>query len=96
MYYNTTNQKQPDLKKEWDKTENQEQSVLRLFKQFNRLTASECWKLYEVPHTPITSIRRAITDLMLDGELIKTSEKKKGIYGKPEYVYQLKFKETLF
>lgn len=96
MYYNTTNEKQPQLQKEWENAENQQQAVLMIFNQFNRLTASECWKKYEQPSVPLTSIRRAITDLTYEGKLIKTSEKKKGIYGKPEYVYALKFSEKLF
>ena len=95
MYYNTTNIADAALKQEWRKTEKQEDVVLALFEKHNRMTASECWRRYGTT-TPLTSIRRAITDLTNEGKLVKTSNKKPGIYGKPEYEYQLYFTEKLF
>lgn len=38
---------------------------------------------------PITSCRRAITNLMQKGELTKTSEMKIGEYNSPEHFYQI-------
>jgi hypothetical protein len=40
---------------------------------------------------PITSTRRAITNLLNRGELTKTSDTKIGEYGKPETFYILNF-----
>lgn len=39
---------------------------------------------------PLTSVRRAITNLSTDGELVKTNDKVTGIYGKPEHLWRLK------
>ena len=38
---------------------------------------------------PLTSVRRAITNLSSDGELVKTNDKVTGIYGKPEHLWRL-------
>jgi hypothetical protein len=39
-------------------------------------------------NTPLTSIRRAITNLTKKGKLMKTEEQVKSVYNKPEYVWQ--------
>ena len=41
----------------------------------------------------ITSVRRCITDLTTDGHLEKTTKKVTGMYGKPEYVWELHVSE---
>jgi hypothetical protein len=38
---------------------------------------------------PITSIRRAITDLTDEGKIVKTQKTTKGIYGKKEHLWEL-------
>jgi len=38
---------------------------------------------------PLTSVRRAITNLQKQGKLIKTEETKVGLYGRPEYKWRL-------
>lgn len=88
-FYNTTNEKGKDLKQSEIKAEKQEQKVLQLYKSWLLLTASECWKLYGVDKCPLTSIRRAITNLSNEGKLIKTGYMKIGIYGKKEHSYRL-------
>lgn len=68
----------------------QEQAVLKIFKDKKKLSASEAWLLYnKKDNTPITSIRRAITDLCSEGELVKTLKTKEGLYGKPEHIYKI-------
>lgn len=59
----------------------------------NRYTA---WDIYGMMQRagkkwPITSCRRALTNLMQKGDLVKLSDQKDGEYGKPEYYYQLNF-----
>ena len=39
--------------------------------------------------TLITSVRRSITDLTKEGYLEKTSEQRKGLYGKKEYIWRI-------
>lgn len=46
-----------------------------------------------IKNTPLTSIRRAICDLTLDGHLVKTEHLRPGPYGKPEYMWRLARKE---
>ena len=43
---------------------------------------------------PITSIRRAMTNLTDDGKIIKTQKTTKGIYGKKEHLWALPEKPT--
>ena len=38
---------------------------------------------------PITSVRRAISDLTSNGDLVKTDKQVMGIYGRKEYVWRL-------
>ena len=38
---------------------------------------------------PLTSIRRALTNLTNAGELVKTDKQMKGMYGRPEHQWRL-------
>jgi hypothetical protein len=90
-YYNTTNEFAKVLETSKQKAKRQDEIILNAFKQISEMTPSEVWtNFFDVDSVPITSVRRAMTDLTNDGKLIKTEVKKKGIYGKPEYVWQLK------
>lgn len=91
MYYNTTHLKGEALKKERKNTESQEAIILNFFKEMGSSPYSPCdvhWAV--LPNVPITSIRRAITNLTLKGFLEKTSVRKKGVYGKLVYCWKLK------
>ena len=89
MYFNTTNLSGQMLLDFENKADNQEERILAIFKASNLLTPSQVWNAYGNKQTPITSIRRGITNLSNDGKLIKTTNKKIGMYGRPESVYQL-------
>jgi predicted ArsR family transcriptional regulator len=39
--------------------------------------------------SPLTSVRRSISNLTADGKLVKTERKVQGPYGRPEYVWRL-------
>jgi len=41
-------------------------------------------------NVPLTSIRRAMSDLTKDSQLVKTSDKIIGLFGLPEHQWQLK------
>jgi predicted RNA-binding protein YlqC (UPF0109 family) len=88
-YYNTNREKGETLINSNVKAKSQEEEVLSIFKERVRLSASEAWKIYAKQGTPITSIRRAITNLCKDYKLVKTEETTEGIYGKKEHVYTL-------
>ena len=88
-YYNTTNESEDYVKEQEVKNKTQEEKIYSLFQKYNKLTASEVFKLYKDNQTPITSIRRAVTNLYKANFIQKTTEKKNGLYGKPEYIYSL-------
>ena len=87
-YYNTNKERGNELINSNDKAKSQEEAILKIFNIKDRLSASEAWAIYDNKgNTPITSIRRAITNLYNDGKLFKTNERIIGIYGKKEHIY---------
>lgn len=89
MYYNTNQLSAFELLEAIGKAETQEEAVLKIFQKHKRFTASDVWKWYGRDKCPLTSIRRAITDLCNEGRLVKCTEMKEGLYGKPEHYYRL-------
>lgn len=88
-YFNTTNQDIDYVNKRKAKNKTQEVLVYDLFKSHPTLTASEV--LYKFPkQVPITSIRRAISNLQQEEKLVKTTDTKTGIYGAPEHYYTIR------
>lgn len=88
-YYNTTNETGATLKKSNEKAMTQEKLIFKIFREHKSLTASQCWKYYGTVLTPITSIRRGISNLCSEGKLKRTEGKRIGLYGKSEHIYQL-------
>lgn len=91
-YYNTTNLTGGQLAREIANCKTQEQAVLLIFQSEGKLSPSEVFHRYPTP-VPLTSIRRAITNLTKDGLLEKTDKTKPGAYGKAEHVWQLTNKQ---
>ena len=92
-FYNTTNESGDQLELFTQKAMNQEDKVMLIFKQHYRLTAYECYQLYLLKYevnTPLTSIRRSITNLTNKGSLAMANVKKVGGYGRANYVYKLR------
>ena len=93
-FYNTNKETGEDLKDSISKAKSQEVAVLKIFSNKINLSASEAWSIFDsTATTPITSIRRAITNLCKKGELFKTDKTKKGIYGKNEHIYTISISE---
>tara|TARA_R110000751_G_scaffold283213_1_gene386541 strand:- start:220 stop:558 length:339 start_codon:yes stop_codon:yes gene_type:complete len=89
-YYNTNKEHGNEVIKSNEKAKSQEEAILKIFNIKDKLSASEAWAIYDNKgNTPITSIRRAITNLYNDGKLLKTNEKIIGIYGKKEHIYMV-------
>jgi len=95
-YYNTTRQKGEQLKVAWKKTKTQDDKVMEYFYEHGKATPSEVW-FHFIKHehhgeilnaVPITSIRRSITNLTSSNLLSKTDNKREGVYGRPEYVWE--------
>ena len=89
-YYNTNKEKADVLINSNNKAKSQEDIILQIFTDNIKLSASEAWKIYNKNGmTPITSIRRAITNLCNDYKLLKTDETINGLYGKKEHIYKI-------
>ena len=96
-YFNTTNESGATLNNNVAKAKSQEEEILDIFKMDYKywkdlqeyLGMSPTDLLDYFPKYPITSIRRALTNLTKQGKLIKTDEKRIGMYGRSEYVWKL-------
>ncbi len=94
-FFNTNNTLKHDLPKENQTAKCQQDIVLNLFKtDYSKWTASLVWeqlltrgKIHQ--HTPLTSIRRAISNLHRAGYLEKENETRIGLFGKNERYYRL-------
>jgi hypothetical protein len=90
-YHNTTNQSGSTLKEYTEKAKSQDEIILELYKKHKRLSPSRVFVLMQgIAPAPITSFRRAISNLTKDGKLVKTNETVLGIYKRPEYVWEIK------
>ena len=87
-FYNTINLPPEKLSQADANCKNQEHLILSHFKQVGKATPSDVWKVFNA--YPITSIRRAITNLTDTGKLSRTQEMKAGMYGKPEHYWTIK------
>jgi len=91
-YYNTTESTQPDLANYRLKAKSQEERILESLKQSQNRGQSFSPSLIKsvlFPGTPITSVRRALTNLTNAGELVKTDKQVRGPYGRPEFEWRL-------
>ena len=90
-YYNTTKAYGDQLQLFIGAAKTQQQAIKLLFARYPELSPSHCMQLLERKgkRWPITSIRRSFTNLTNEGYLTKTDRKQMGIYGRPEYIWQL-------
>ena len=91
MYHNTTESTGEELKTYRKKALTQEQKILEYLKQdpYRPITPSAAVRWIFKDSVPITSVRRALTELTNDGELVKTTAQTKGPYGRPEFIWRL-------
>lgn len=89
MFYNTINEKDKIGLFE-SKTEKQESLILNHFIATNKpQTPTDVWQRLFNCKIPLTSVRRGITNLTKKGKLKKTAQKKEGIYGMDNYLWEL-------
>jgi|TARA_R100001530_G_scaffold58440_3_gene42457 hypothetical protein len=94
-YYNTNKETGESLKKSWEQARSQEEVILRFFehypyRSFTPFEVQEEIRILQGKEWPITSVRRAMTDLTNDDRLIKVnSVMKAGKYGKPNHMWRL-------
>ena len=87
-YFNTTSQSSQYVKKRVAKNKTQEEIVLGIFEEHKKLSASQVLSLYP-KNIPLTSIRRAISNLKFGDKLEKLAETRNGIYNAPEHLFRL-------
>ena len=92
MAFNDTTSEAPQQIEAFKKkNESQDETVIGIFQKVKKpMGASEVYKRYPIANVPITSIRRAISDLQCEGFLIDSGEKRKGLYGRNETVWILR------
>jgi response regulator of citrate/malate metabolism len=87
-YHNTTREKKTKELK--GKAKSQEKCIHTALILFGKKTASELWtELYKNTNTPLTSVRRALSNLAYEERIEKLAEKKIGMFGRPEHYYSL-------
>ena len=89
-FYNTTHETGSTLKESHHKAISQESRILNYFLMFDKPLSPSMILQQMSLNCPITSVRRALTNLTLDNKLIKTDEYAIGDYGKREHLWRLK------
>jgi len=88
-FYQTINQTGSALKESNKKVKRQEDLIYSLFVKRNEPLSPSMVLSQSGLNCPITSIRRAITDLTNSGRIVKTDRQVKGMYGKAEHLWEL-------
>ena len=90
-YFNTTNVSGAELDEYESKAATQDMKILAYFvvAPFAQHTPSSVLRWVFNGSVPITSVRRALTNLTDAGELVKTNLQTKGPYGRPEHYWRL-------
>jgi hypothetical protein len=96
-FYNTTGLAGKQLERRIEQAESQEEAVEALF-EAHPAAALTPFEVQEaaLPGSPITSVRRAITNLTGEGVLRKTDHQKEGPHGDPNCTWTLAREPTLF
>jgi len=91
MYHNSTESTQPELAEYRAAAASQEVKVLAAFLENPSAPATPSMVLSWVFNgsVPITSVRRALTNLTNSGDLVKTEFQVAGPYGRPEFIWEL-------
>ena len=88
-YYNTTNETGEALITSHKKAKTQEEAIYSYFLSCNEpLSPSMVLDRLRL-NCPITSVRRAMTNLTISGKIAKTDQYVKGNYGKHEHLWRL-------
>ena len=88
-FFNTINENPDELAKSQAKALTQEQRIMKCFNQYEKPLSPSMVLSISGLNCPITSIRRAMTNLSDNGKLEKTNEFVMGNYGKKEHLWQL-------
>ena len=96
-FYNSTNLTGAVLEQAKEKAATQNEQILAYFRRYPgvKFGPSQVYEHFN-EQWPLTSIRRAITDLTAQGYLIKTNTMQAGLYNCIEHTWQVKIRESLF
>jgi hypothetical protein len=91
MFYNTTNEQGEQLKAYTEKAESQQQKILKFFKEQPAVEygSSQLVRLIFNNQTPITSVRRSVTNLINEGKLTYSGRTRTGMYNRSERLVKL-------
>lgn len=89
-YHNTTQTQGATLARYQHQAETQESVILELFagQPYAAFAPTEVQQAVSLNGAPLTSIRRALSNLTRAGELEKTDRQKRGPYNRPEYLWR--------
>lgn len=90
-FHNTIEEQGENLRSSEKAAKGQEEIIYNFFvnNPDSVLTPPEVQIQAGMTNAPLTSVRRSITNLTNKGLLTKTKAQRKGIYGKPNYVWKL-------
>ena len=94
MYYNTTNETGETLMEYAMKAKRQRDIVLEILRRTGEeMTSSQILPIYinatKMSYTPITSMRRCVTELHDDGKIQRTGKTSKhNPFNRPEFIYK--------
>lgn len=88
MYYNTTNEVNPQLTIFKHKATNQDKQIFEIAKKLKTFSAAKIYNLYP-GNIPITSVRRSLNTLMNSRLIERTGNKVMGIYSRKEFEYKV-------
>jgi len=92
IHHNTTNLQSEQLNMLIESAKKQNEEVLDISKSLKVFTASSIHEYMLLKNSikpPLTSVRRALNTLEKDHKVIKTGQRRKGIYGREENIYTL-------
>jgi len=93
-FYNTISLTGDELAEAKSGARTQESRVLAYFRAFPDLELTPWQVQSKFPRWPITSVRRAITNLTAEGCLVRTHHQRPGPHGKPSYCWKLRRRST--
>jgi len=88
-FYNTIEEEGQELTQSYEKAKTQEEKILECFNSCKEPLSPSMVLFQTGLNCPITSIRRAMTNLSNDGKLEKTKDYTLGTYGKREHLWSL-------
>jgi predicted ArsR family transcriptional regulator len=91
-YHDTTNTSRADVAQYEQRAQRQDELVRALFRKHSPfpLSPSQAHRALGETFGPLTSLRRAVTNLERDGVLEKLEQTVRGKYGRPEHLWRLK------